>query len=243
MAGAGGATGPAEVWASLDQAWRVAFAQAWDALRGGNIPVGACVTTASGRIVHAARNRVMDRQGPPGEIWGSSLGHAEINALARVGFRQHRDLVLTTTLEPCLQCAAAVRLSPVETVRYAGADSYWDGCHDFTKLSDREAARGQPGRDGPRPDELGLFATVISRVGPDLTPRYERWLRDAGEGPVVDLARELSAPDRLGALARLDVADAFSSLFPQLGELRQRLGGRPTPAGPDGAGAGSRLSG
>jgi tRNA(Arg) A34 adenosine deaminase TadA len=75
----------------------------------------------------------------PGEIFGSALAHAETNVLARLPFRSRRDLVLTTTLQPCLQCAAAIRLGPVATVRFAGPDRYWDGCHDFGRLSAREA--------------------------------------------------------------------------------------------------------
>ena len=215
--------GPRQVWEGLDEAWREAFRQAWEALRTGNIPVGACVTTAAGRIVHSSRNRVSDATGPAGEIWGSALAHAEINTLARVGFRQHADLVLTTTLEPCLQCAAAIRLGPVGTVRFAGADSYWEGCHDFAKLSAREAEREQPVRVGPRSDELGLFATVISRIGPPLTETYEGWLRRAGEGPVVDMAARLSVDGRMRRLAALDVASAFAELWPDLVELRRLM--------------------
>ena len=213
------------MWAALDEPWQEAFRQAWEALRTGNIPVGACVSTRSGRIVHSARNRVTDDHGPPGEVWGSALAHAEINTLARVGFRRHEELVLTTTLEPCLQCAAAIRLAPVATVRFAGADSYWDGCHDFSRLSAREAARSQPQRWGPRGDELGMFATLISRIGPTLTPTYEGWLRRSGEGPVVDLARAISGSGRLEQLAGLEVGDAFAELWPELQELGGLLTG------------------
>ncbi len=217
------------MWESLDQAWQEAFRQAWEAVRSGNIPVGACVSTRSGEVIHAARNRVMDSAGPPGEIWGSALAHAEINTLARIGFRHHEDLVLTTTLEPCLQCAAAIRLAPVSTVRFAGADRYWDGCHDFTRLSVREATRGQPVRVGPRNDELGLFATVISRTGPSLTATYESWLRRNGEGASVDLAVRLATDGTLDHLAQLDVASAFTELWPELQDLRQQLAGSPSP--------------
>jgi len=102
--------------------------------------------------------------------------------LARLPFRRARDLVLTTTLQPCLQCAAAIRLGPIRTVRFAGPDRYWDGCHDFGKLSAREARKTQPARTGPRRDELGTFATLISRFGPTLTPAFEEVLRTLGEG-------------------------------------------------------------
>ncbi|MGH3204418.1 MAG: hypothetical protein ACRDOA_05905 [Streptosporangiaceae bacterium] len=185
--------GPAaRLWAGLDKPWQEAFGQAWEALRSGNIAVGACASTSEGEIVYAARNRVNDAVGPPGEIFGSSLAHAETNVLARLPFRRHRDLVLTTTLQPCLQCAGAIRLGPISTVRFAGPDRYWDGYHDFVKLSAREAQRTQPTRIGPRRDELGTFATLISRFGPTLTPKYEKALRTLGDGPIVDLVHELA---------------------------------------------------
>lgn len=224
----GDVCGPEAAWATLDDAWREAFRQAWKALRTGNVAVGACVTTADGRLLHAARNRVTDGDGPPGEIWGSALAHAEINVLARVGFRSHEKLVLTSTLEPCLQCAAAIRLARVGTIRFAGADRYWEGCHDFTRLSAREASRRQPVRQGPRHDELGLFATLISRLGPSLTASYEAWLRGAGEEATVELARRIQADGGLERLAVLEVDEAFAELWPALGELRHALapGGR-----------------
>ena len=85
-----------------------------------------------------------DSEGPSGEIFGSALAHAETNVLARLPFRSRRDLVLTTTLQLCLQCAGAIRLGPITIVRFAGPDRYWDGCHDFGRLSAREARRTQP---------------------------------------------------------------------------------------------------
>jgi tRNA(adenine34) deaminase len=208
----------AEVWATLDEPWREAFGQAWAALRTGNIPVGACAATPDGRIVHSARNRVTDTAGPPGEVFGSSLAHAEINVLARLPFRHHRDLVLTTTLEPCLQCAAAIRLGPIAAVRFAGADRYWEGCHQFGRLSAREAQRTQPGRTGPRHDELGLFATVISRIGPALSPGYEQALRTLGptDAATVDLVHELTDGGEVERLAALEVDAAFGYLWPRL---------------------------
>jgi hypothetical protein len=48
--------------------------------------VGAGASTTSGDIVYSARNRVNDSEGPPGEIFGSALAHAETNVLARLPF-------------------------------------------------------------------------------------------------------------------------------------------------------------
>jgi tRNA(adenine34) deaminase len=212
--------GPAaRLWSGLDTPWHEAFRQAWEALRSGNIAVGACASTPGGEIIHSARNRVKDGEGPSGEIFGSALAHAETNVLARLPFRRHRDLVLTTTLQPCLQCAGAIRLGPIGTVRFAGPDHYWDGCHDFGKLSAREAQRTQPARIGPRRDELGTFATLISRIGPALTPNFEKALRTLGEGPMADLAYELEDGGEAEHLAAMEVNEALGYLWPRLQEL------------------------
>jgi tRNA(Arg) A34 adenosine deaminase TadA len=218
---ADGLTGAARVWADLDEAWLVAFGQAWEALRSGSIAIGACVATPDGEIVHAARNRIGDASGPPGEVFGSSLAHAEINALARVPYRQHRDLVLTTTLQPCLQCAAAIRLGRVALVRFAGADRLFDGCHEFGKLSPREATWPQAERSGPRHDELGAFAVLISQLGPWMSPRTEEARRRDGEGPSIDLARELEESGEARRLTAMEPGEAFEHVWPRLQELSQ----------------------
>jgi tRNA(adenine34) deaminase len=214
----------AGLWAGLDGPWQEAFRQAWEALRTGNIAVGACASTTDGQLVYAARNRVTDGAGPPGEIFGSSLAHAEMNVLARLPFGHRRDLVLTTTLLPCLQCAGAIRLGPISTVRFAGPDRYWDGCHEFGKLSAREAQRPGPARIGPYCDELGTFATLISRFGPTLTgPRFEHALRALGEGPLIDLVHELEDGGELKRLTALEVNEALGYLWPRLRDLIEIL--------------------
>jgi tRNA(adenine34) deaminase len=218
------------LWSSLDEPWQEAFRQAWEALCSGNIAVGACASTSDGVIVHAARNRVKDDQGPRGEIFGSSLAHAEMNVLARLPFRHPRNLVITTTLEPCLQCAGAIRLGPISTVRFAGMDRYWDGCHEFGKLSAREAQWVQPTRIGPFDDELGTFATLITRIG-HLTASFEKAQRALGEGPLIDLVHEIEARGEVEHLVKMEVDEALSYLWPRLRELAESLTGHRTRTG------------
>jgi len=213
----------ARVWDGLDEAWREAFRQGWDAARNGNIGVGACASTRDGEIIHAARNRINDQDGPHGEVFGSSLAHAEMNVLARLGFRQYRDLVLTTTLQPCLQCAGAIRLARIGTVRIAGHDAYWDGYHDFAKLAEREAHRGKRAeRIGPRADELGVFGLLMSRFrlgNPRLVDGFDGTLRALGEGPVLDFAYELEDGGVLDNLLGMEVNEAIAEVWPRLQAL------------------------
>ena len=113
--------------------------------------------------------------------------------------------------------------------------AYWDGYHDFGKLADREARRTQPARIGPRRDELGTFATLISRFV-RLPPACEQALRAPGDGPAVDLVHELEGSGEVERLAAMDVAQGLGYLWPRLRELadgpaRLRTG-RDTAASP-----------
>lgn len=82
-------------WEGLDDAWKAAFDQAWETFTTGNIGVGAVVTSPDGSIVAVGRNRVTDTTAPPGQVHGSSVAHAEINALCQLPFGQPKDLTLT----------------------------------------------------------------------------------------------------------------------------------------------------
>lgn len=214
-----------DAWDRLDEAWREAFRQGWEAVRGGNVGVGACVSTLDGEIMHASRNRINDQDGPHGEVFGSSVAHAEMNVLARIGFRRYRNLVLTTTLQPCLQCAGAIRLAKIGTVRFAGHDAYWDGYHDFGKLAEREARRARKLlRLGPRNDVFGVFGLLISRFrlgDPRRVRGFDGKLRALGEGTLLDLAYELEDGGELDSLLAMDVNQALAALWHRLQPLLQ----------------------
>jgi hypothetical protein len=137
-------------------------------------------------------------------------------------FRSPREFTLTTTLQPCLQCAAAIRMAPIVHVRVLGSDRLWDGCHDFTSLNPWVGRRPPVSQDGPRTDVVGLFATLISRFGLGLIDPVEAWLRELGEGPLIDLAADLQLRGELSRLAVLSVEDAFLELWPRLSAVARQ---------------------
>jgi hypothetical protein len=50
-----------QLWAGLDEPWRESFRQAWAAVRGGNIGVGACASTdgpPGGPSVQRSRSQI-----------------------------------------------------------------------------------------------------------------------------------------------------------------------------------------
>lgn len=119
----------------------------------------------------------------------------------------------------------AIQFVRIGAVRFAGADHLWDGYHEFSKLSEIEAWRSQPERSGPRADELGTFATLMSRFGPTLVPEYEQVLRELGEGPMVDLVRDMERDGEVARLASMEVEEAFGYLWPRLQDLSDLLHG------------------
>ena len=115
--------------------WRTALELAWEAYRAGTIPVDAVITDADGTVLAAGRNRINDTAAPAGQIFGSRVAHAEINALVQLPVtRTYRACTLGTTLEPCAQCVAAAWISSIGNVAYAAPDVYAGA----SKLVERE---------------------------------------------------------------------------------------------------------
>jgi tRNA(Arg) A34 adenosine deaminase TadA len=136
--------------------------------------------------------------------------HTEVNALAQLSIDQHGGLTLYATLEPCFLCAAAVAMSHVPLVRFAGADPMWRFVQNFPE-SHAELRDRWPRVEGPLSGPTGAFASllpILDRVGRNplglRVEEYERWRPD-----LVDLARGITATGQLGALAEAPLDRAF----------------------------------
>jgi tRNA(Arg) A34 adenosine deaminase TadA len=117
-----------EGWRRLPVHWCGAFRQAWAAYVAGTIPVGAVVVDPNGVIAAAARNRIFDTGDPPrGQLAGSWLAHAELNAIAQIDAEQSRRTegwAVYSTFEPCPLCAGAI------TVAFRGCITVGYACRD-----------------------------------------------------------------------------------------------------------------
>ena len=110
-----------------------------------DVPVGAVVLGASGRVIAKARNT---REAGP-----DPTAHAEILALRRAGRRlgtwRLTGCTLVVTLEPCTMCAGAVTAARLDRLVFGADDpkagavgSLWDVVRD-RRLSHRpEVIRG-----------------------------------------------------------------------------------------------------
>jgi tRNA(adenine34) deaminase len=112
---------------------RAALAEAGLAAVSGDVPIGAVVMDATGRVVGTGHN-VRERDGDP-------TGHAEVMALraaaAAVGEWRLSGCTLVVTLEPCTMCAGAAVLARVDRIVFGAYDekagavgSLWDVVRD-----------------------------------------------------------------------------------------------------------------
>lgn len=95
-----------------------ALEEARAAAMRGEVPVGAVVTDAAGRLLAACGNRV--------EASGDPTAHAELLALraaaAGRGGKFLQGCTMTVTLEPCPLCAAAISLFRIERLVFGAYD-------------------------------------------------------------------------------------------------------------------------
>ena len=96
---------------------RLALREAGQALKHGDVPIGA-VAVHAGEVIGAGHNEREARQDP--------TAHAELLALRdaarEVGSWRVLETVLYVTLEPCAMCAGAIVLARIPRVVYGAAD-------------------------------------------------------------------------------------------------------------------------
>ncbi|MFI7014228.1 tRNA adenosine(34) deaminase TadA [Streptomyces coeruleorubidus] len=113
---------------------RLALAEAAEAVRGGDVPVGAVVLAPDGTTVLATGHNEREAGGDP-------TAHAEVLALRRaaagLGRWRLAGCTLVVTLEPCTMCAGAIQQSRVDRLVYGARDekagaagSLWDLVRD-----------------------------------------------------------------------------------------------------------------
>ncbi|MFW5837019.1 MAG: nucleoside deaminase [Desulfovibrionaceae bacterium] len=97
---------------------QLALAQARQAAKAGEVPVGAVLADASGRSLSAAGNGTLSLNDP--------TAHAEILCLRRgaetEGNHRLTGLTLVVTLEPCLMCVGAAIQARLERVVFGAFD-------------------------------------------------------------------------------------------------------------------------
>lgn len=115
------------MWASVEEPWKAAFEQGWEAFVHGSIPIGACITDGNGMIISVGRNHVFEE-----DHANPRIAHAEIEALQNLDIHKHpnvQDYTLYACMEPCPMCLGTIVMSDIRKLRVAATDSYCGAVH------------------------------------------------------------------------------------------------------------------
>ena len=159
------------MWDTLAEPWKVCLTLAWESFCEGSVPIGSVITGAGGRILAAGRNRrAADPAGEPGQISGSLLAHAEVNALLRLDLESTdvRSCELYSAVEPCPLCIGAICMAGIKVVRYAARDT-WAGSTNLLGASPylvRKAIRSFPPEDARLETAVQMLQTVAAMNSP-----------------------------------------------------------------------------
>ncbi len=128
-----------------NESMRAALAVAQEALRTGDVPVGAVILNSNGKVIAQGCNQKEDLNDP--------TAHAEIVAIraAAQSLESWRldGCTLVVTLEPCAMCAGAIAQSRISTLVFGAWDekagavgSMWDLLRDPRSLFKVEVRAG-----------------------------------------------------------------------------------------------------
>ena len=138
-----------------DQTMELAIQQAKSAAARDEVPVGAVIQDASGKIIAKESNKTIELCDP--------TAHAEINAI-RKACKERKDLYLNSctmyvTLEPCSMCLAAIVNSRLKKLiyglpspKYGALSSNHSPCQSREKLVKNTEVYG------------GFYQSEISRI-------------------------------------------------------------------------------
>jgi tRNA(Arg) A34 adenosine deaminase TadA len=151
-------------------AMELALAEAEAAGARGDVPVGAVLVDAEGRVLAAAGNRV--------EADCDPTAHAEMLVLragaAMLGVARLAECDLYVTLEPCAMCAAAIGLARLRRLYFAAYDPKGGAVEHGPRLFEQPTAHHRP----------EIYGGIEERRAGELLRGFFRKRRQAGREPL-----------------------------------------------------------
>ena len=148
--------------ARLESLMRQALAAAESAIEAGEAPIGCVIAGGDGVVLARGYNEMNARQ--------DKTAHAELVAFTRLAGRvplDARDLIMVSTLEPCVMCTGAAMVGAVDTIVYA-----------LQAPADSGTGRVRP----PESPESQMPRIVGGVLAEESRALFERWLAaHAGE--------------------------------------------------------------
>ncbi len=210
------------IWQELPFGWQMAFRQGWSAFDTYTIPIGAVVLNQKNELVASGQNMIFVEQSELSVLYGTSIAHAEINAIAQLKRAAHphiRSYTLYSTTEPCLLCFGAIVMGNIRHFKYAARDRYAGAahCHEHNAYVRSKKIK----IEGPHA-ELAAVQTALATYYeleknlPNQQQIIAQMAIDCPDG--VRAGRELFAQERLRKIALRNgaVAEAFAAINEQL---------------------------
>jgi phosphoglycolate phosphatase len=148
----------------LEDMMLAALQAAEQAIGAGEAPIGAALFAGDGQTLIARGFNELNRT-------GNRTAHAEMVAFARAAGKTSpdaRDLILVSTLEPCVMCTGAAMQAAVDTIVYG-----------LTAPADSGTGRVAP----PRSPESQM-PRIVPNILPDRSRAlFERWLKQGNVNP------------------------------------------------------------
>jgi HAD superfamily hydrolase (TIGR01509 family) len=147
----------------LESLMRRALDVAREGMAAGEVPIGCVLARGDGDVIAHGHNELNASQ--------DKTAHAEIVTFRRVVGRVPRDakdLVLVSTLEPCVMCLGASMEAAVDTIVYG-----------LKAPADGGTVRVQP-PESPESQMPRIVGDVLARESREL---FEEWLRKPGNSP------------------------------------------------------------
>jgi tRNA(Arg) A34 adenosine deaminase TadA len=117
-----------------------ALAEAEAAGRRGEVPVGAVIAGANGRLIARAGNRVRELADP--------TAHAELLAIREACAMQASERLdgadLYVTLEPCAMCAAAISFARMRRLYFGASDPKGGGVEHGPRIFSQSTCHHAP---------------------------------------------------------------------------------------------------
>ena len=166
--------GPARLTrVALEGLMREALAAAEDGMRAGEAPIGCVLARGDGTIVARGHNEMAGTQ--------NKCAHAEIVTFARAAGKaplEAQDLILVSTLEPCVMCTGAAMEAAVDTIVYGL----------------RAPADSGTGRVTPPQSPESQMPRIVGDVLTDQSRQlFEQWLERNADTPQAAYVKQLMA--------------------------------------------------
>ncbi len=141
-----------------------ALAEAAAAAARGEVPVGAVLLDAGGRVLAASGNRTEELKDP--------MAHAELLVLRagarKLGAPRLVDCDLYVTLEPCPMCAQAISFARIRRLYYGAADPKGGGVEHGPRIFTSSSCHHVP----------EIYGGIGERQASDLLRRFFRKRRN-----------------------------------------------------------------